>query len=536
MRRLFALGCCVVAAFSANANAGAAEYSYVAAGSFGRRACANGPLPSGWRAVDFDDRSWSDSAPPDGGAGCAATVLARWRFDVGPELARLATITLRARYEHGFAAYLNGVEIARRRLDTGADAAALASETHGPEWDRISLPLPSGLLRSSRNVLSIEVHPRTPGHTPLIDVELAAADGARIVRGPYLSRLSEHEVTLLFDTDLPTLGEVRWGPSEEYGAVASDTTPQQRHALTLTGLAAARVYHYRVVARVNPDAAQIADAGDAQFHTPPPSGRPLRFIVYGDVRSGHDVHVLVARSILEEDPDLAIVTGDMVDRGSDEGDWEKFFEVEASLLKQVAIFPAVGNHEYARLGRGIGNFLQFFRWPLRAGEEESAYYSFDAAGVHFVALDSNQYGSSRQLEWLERDLAAAEKKGARALFAYAHEGAWSAGMHGDDSTCIRGVVPLLERHHVAMFFYGHDHDYERGHVGKLDYIVTGGGGAELRATRCGPGKRPCPPRVAEYINEHNYVSVEVLPSLFRICPKRPDGTALSAWTSYPLKK
>jgi 3',5'-cyclic AMP phosphodiesterase CpdA len=551
----------VVCVLVAAASARAAEYTYVQAGDPGRRAC--GSPPAGWQRAEFDDRAWEvpqpvagppsndggAEGPVSGGVACAATVFARWRFDTGPETARLATLMLRLRYEHGFAAYLNGVEIARRRLEPNAEPAALSTDLHGPEPERVFVPMRPGLLRPSGNVLAIEVHPRTAGHAPLVEAELAGADGPRIIRGPYLQRLAEREVTVVFDTDLPTLAEVRWGTSEEYGAINTDAPPQMHHALRLRNLAAGTAYHYRVSARTGaaPIASSAAtvpfapgesvDGGDAVFHTPPPPGRPLRFIVYGDVRSGHDIHAQLARAIADEDPDLAVLTGDLVDRGTDEGDWERFFEIAAPLLRQVAIFPAPGNHEYARLGRGVTNFLQLFRWPLRPGEEESSYYSFDAAGVHFVALDSNQYGSPRQREWLERDLTAAEKRGARALFAYAHEGPFSSGMHGDNATCIHDYVPIFERHHLTMFFGGHDHDYERGRVGRLDYLVSGGGGAELRAQRCGlPGKRACPPRVAELVNDHHYVVVEVLPSLVRVCPKRPDGMPLVACSTFPLRK
>ena len=109
-------------------------------------------------------------------------------------------------------------------------------------------------------------------------------------------------------------------------------------------------------------------------------------------------------------------------------------------------------------------------------------------------------------------------------------------MHGDNSICVRDYVPLMERYHVSMFFGGHDHDFERGRVGTLDYVVTGGGGAELRSARCGvPGKRACPGRVTTFVNDHNYVMVEVLPSLFRVCPKRVDGTPIEPCTQYPLR-
>ena len=88
---------------------------------------------------------------------------------------------------------------------------------------------------------------------------------------------------------------------------------------------------------------------------------------------------------------------------------------------------------------------------MRVGEEDAGYYSFDAAGVHFVALDSNQYRSPRQLAWLERDLGEAERRGAHALFVYAHEPPYSTALHGDNQICIHDYVPILERHHVRAY-------------------------------------------------------------------------------------
>lgn len=531
----------------------ATEYPYVQTTEGGRMQC--GAAPPGWTQPGFDDRSWPAREPPppdagappaDAGAACAATTFVRWRFDVGAALSRLATLTLRIRYLHGYAAYLNGVEIARRRLEPNADAAALATEYHGPEAERVFVPVRPGLLKATGNVLAVEVHPRTAGRAPLVEVALTGADGVRVVRGPYLQRLGEREVTVVFDTDLPALGEVRWGPRGTYAHAVAEASAQTHHELRLAGLKPGTTYQYRVAVRAQPQTVAIAgglplggvvDAGEAVFHTPPEAGQPLRFIVYGDVRSGHDVHALLNRRMLEEDPDFALVTGDLVDRGSDEGDWERFFEVAAELLKQVAIFPAPGNHEAARRGQGMAAFLQAFRGPAREGEEATGYYSFDAGGVHFVALDSNQYRSPRQTAWLDQDLAAARKRGARALFVYAHVPPYSTGLHGDSKVMVESYVPILEKHKVEMFFGGHDHHYERGRVGALDYVVTGGGGAELRSRRCGvPGRKACPPHVQAYANEHHYVVVEVLPAFFRVCPRRLDGSAIEACATFPLRK
>jgi hypothetical protein len=376
-----------------------------------------------------------------------------------------------------------------------------------------------------------------------LDVELSlfGDDGPRIVRGPYLLGLDERAVTVVFDTDLPTAAEVRWGAGADYGHRAGDALGTH-HVLRLTGLRPGAVYHYRVgartaVAEARPDQRGLeVDAGDAVFHTPPDAGRPLRFAVYGDVRSGHDVHAALDRALADEQPDFALLTGDLVDRGTDEGDWESFFDISAPLLRQLPIFPAVGNHEYVSRGRGLGAFLRLFRAPLTSATVPDSWYSFDLGGAHFVALDSIQYKLPRQRAWFERDLAEARRRGVRAIFVYAHEGPASSGLHGGNAICVRDYLPAMERYHVSMFFGGHDHDYERGRLGTLDYVVTGGGGAELRAARCGvPGKHACPPRVASFVNDHNYVMVELLPSLFRVCPKRADGTPIEACTQYALK-
>jgi calcineurin-like phosphoesterase family protein len=552
---LVGLGCALSVATAA-----ANEHIFVRDGEPARTRC--GTVADGWQRSDYDDRAWSERATlvdrrdggapyeveaPDAGTTCGGARFVRWRFRAGAEVARLQTLTLRIRYTHGFAAYLNGVEIARRRLAVGPGLDGLASDVHGPEYESFTMPA-RPLIRGD-NVLAVEVRPHTAGRDTTVELSLGGDDGPRIVRGPYLLGLREREATIVFDTDLPTASELSWGASDEYGASTSDAFGKH-HVLRMSGLRPGAVYHYRVRARTaiaqaaggdivqshnKSETGQLADSGDVLFHTPPDGGRPLRFAVYGDVRSGHDVHAALDQSLADEQPDLAILTGDLVDRGSDEGDWERFFEIAGPLLRQLSIYPAIGNHEYAARGKGLLAFMELFRWPIAAPDDEPPWYSFDVGIAHFVALDSNQYKSPRQLGWFERDLREARRRGARALFVYAHEGPASSGMHGDNAICVRDYVPIMLRYRVSMFFGGHDHDYERGRIGALDYVVTGGGGAELRVARCGvPGRRACPPRVAAFVNDHSYVMVEVLPSLFRVCPKRVDGTPLESCTQYPL--
>ena len=77
----------------------------------------------------------------------------------------------------------------------------------------------------------------------------------------------------------------------------------------LTGLKPGALYHYRVSATRSPE--DMA-AAESLLRTLPPPGKPLRVAVYGDVRSGHDIHALLDQRLGEEDPDLAILTGDLL--------------------------------------------------------------------------------------------------------------------------------------------------------------------------------------------------------------------------------
>jgi hypothetical protein len=535
------------------ATATAAEYPYLREGDRGRSECVppapdggTAPPPAaGWQRPEFDDHAWSEGGADASVESLRCAVLrSRRRFDLGSEGTGLAALTLKVRYQDGFVAWINGVEVARRRF---VDGAPLAAEPHGPESERFYIPAQPGLLRPSGNVLAVEVRPFRAGRAAIVDTALEGADRPRIVRGPYLQRVlaagpskegkadgsASVEAHLLLETDLPTRAELRWGVVGGFRMWSStaDERPSLQHDLRLTGLSAGKAYRYRVTARAEGGRADPVEI-EGTFHTAASASHPLRFVLVGDVRSGHDVHAQLVQAIVAEDPDLVLMTGDLVDTGSDEAEWQRFFEIEAPLARQVPIYTAPGNHDEWRRGEGLARFLQLF--PRPSG---TPWSSFDVAGVHFVLLDSSAYRNPDQLHWLEQDLMDARRRRVHAILACMHHGPWSSAMHGDNPVAAHDYVPLLERAGATVLFSGHDHDYERGQVGALAYVVSGGGGAELRSARCGePGKRRCPPRVHAFVNEHHYVSVEVLHDRVRLCPKRPDGTALEPCTGVPLRK
>jgi hypothetical protein len=150
--------------------------------------------------------------------------------------------------------------------------------------------------------------------------------------------------------------------------------------------------------------------------------------------------------------------------------------------------PVPGNHEY-RTGGAAGYFSYF---GARAGDPDKGYYSFDLAGWHLVALNSNcsKVGGcgagSPQERWLRRDLAASTP---RCTLAFWHHPRFSSGWHGGRDAYAAFWQALYDAG-ADVVLVGHDHDYERfapqDGFGRRDLargvreFVVGTGGKKLR--------------------------------------------------------
>lgn len=465
----------------------------------------------------------------------ALYVSRRFTLPADVDLAKYSLLELRLLYRDGVRVFLNGRQITSRAFPTESDALPNAKASKGPEWEEFLIPVTRGSLVVGENVFSVEVRPGSHAHGVRFDAALALREAGRVVRGPMVQRVREQSASIRFDTDLPSVAYVEYGTTSSFGrrATSAAGTLARHHRVQLTGLAPGQAVHYRVVAAGHAGKAHI-------FHVPPKAPEPLRFAVYGDVRGGHRVHGEILSSLLDEAIDFVVVTGDMVLRGSDEADWQRFFLVAAPLLARLPYYPVAGNHDTGTSGDERRRMSELFAlWP--APEErpaEGAWHSFDISGVHFVMLDSNHYRHEGQLSWLKKDLAAARAKGARAIFAVTHAGPYSRGLHMGHRYAAEHYAPLLAKFGTTVLFSGHDHLYQRGTAAGLNYIVSGGGGAPLYSIRCGVrGKPRCKTKdgMKHVAKENHYILVTVFPSYVSVCPKRVDRTPLEPCIRYPLK-
>jgi 3',5'-cyclic AMP phosphodiesterase CpdA len=264
---------------------------------------------------------------------------------------------------------------------------------------------------------------------------------------------------------------------------------------------------------------------------------------------GHVAHRAVVEALAREAPPLVFNTGDLTDAGSEESNWQRYFEITAPLGAIAPVLPAFGNHDVAHAGLGAPKTWALFGLTSAAPSGASpGWTSLDLGGAHFVLLDTNQVANPAQKSWLTADLADARRRRVRAIFVFCHEGPWSHGLHGNFPVMIHDYAPILAAAHVDVLFTGHDHTYERGAgttpAGKLTYVVSGGGGAPpynptcRAATGPPPGDvpgplPPCPSSVATLTKAYHSIIVEVSDDGISMCPRRPDGSAVEPCVRLP---
>lgn len=481
-------------------------------------------LPAAW-PYDVENAAVATGAlaPKPPAEMRVAALLAVTTFPIAIEQRGLRVIEIRMKYRDGAAVWLNGMEVARRALDDG-NVVSLAQRPHGPEWETIYVPVAPHVLRLGDNVLAIEVHPSGRREAPELAVDVLGRRELGILRGPVLADVGATSATINVETDTSGDAVLEWGVGSALDKRVK-STPGRLHTFTLEDLPARTKLSYRVVAG-------SGTTPTYTFHTAPQAGDVIRIGVYGDVRGGHDVHKKIVDAMLAEGLDLIAVTGDMVARGTDEGDWQRFFVVTRELLAQLHYVPAIGNHD---VGLGTSDVFPLPQ-PPPDRPDRAYWYSLQLADIHLVFLDSNAYDRAEQEQWLDADLAAARSKNVRTIIVLTHDGPYSRGDHRGNRIARDRYVPILAKYHVDLVLSGHDHIYQRGEAGGIRYVVSGGGGAGLYQASCGvEGKPACPPDgMQKFFSEHHYLTLSITADTLEMCPRKSDGRLLEPCVRYRL--
>jgi hypothetical protein len=468
-------------------------------------------LGTAWREVAYDDASWPSGAAalgygdafiattvpfgPDPNSKYTTTYF-RTTFSNTQNPSSFATMTLSANYDDGFAAYLNGIEIARQSLAAGATYGTFASLHEGGSYESIDVTAFKSALVVGANVLAVEVHQANGTSSDLaMDMELSTStQAAAVVRGPYLQVGTPTSVVVRWRTDVATDSRVSYGAA--VGSLTStvdDPALTTEHVVTVSGLAPDTKYFYAVGTTAGPL------AGDDANHfvvTSPPADcpKPTRVWILGDsgVPGANQNNVRDAYySYAGATPtDLWLMLGDNAyNTGTDAEYQAGLFVPYQAMLRKSVLWPTRGNHDAIHAGAN-NDYYDIFSMPT-AGEAggmasgSEAYYSFDYGNIHFVCLDSE--GTDRSpagpmMTWLRSDLGATTKDW---TIAFWHHPPYTKGSHDSDNDfdsagrmrdMRENALPILDTLGVDLVLAGHSHSYERsfllnGHYGNSSTLV-----------------------------------------------------------------
>ncbi len=275
--------------------------------------------------------------------------------------------------------------------------------------------------------------------------------------GPWLTWNDEataaEGVVVNWESSVPCLGIVEYGPSDALGQWAVGDVLGTVHHVPITGLAPDSVVYYRV----RESSGVLSPVYD--FRTAAGTPEAYRFVAMADMQDDGENQrwTEVAAAVLAEQGDAAflVVPGDMP-ANDKVGHWWWFFDVGRELLAGRVIMPAVGNHDTPTnsSNEDTSHFRRYFELP---GELD--YYAFDYGDSRFLALTSE--GTSfaaggAQYAFVQDQLADAPGP----AFAYWHKPPYNAGIRHGAEQDTREITQLFDGA-IDWVFGGHEHLYQR---------------------------------------------------------------------------
>lgn len=224
------------------------------------------------------------------------------------------------------------------------------------------------------------------------------------------------------------------------------------------------------------------------------AAKSIRLVAYGDMRftdpsntsvANPRIRKWLAARIAEEHPEVLLLTGDMPYTGAKAEDWQVFRnETSDWRAGHILQLPTPGNHEtYGGKEQGIANYLSNF--PDIAGHR---FYSAVLGNVEVISLDctSPTGKSSQQVRWFAAQLDHLPLPVDFLLILYHfpwmadEQSQVFAGQPTKDALLFRGILEarLARIRASIVVLNGHIHNYERFESRGVEYVVSGGGGAE----------------------------------------------------------
>ncbi len=248
----------------------------------------------------------------------------------------------------------------------------------------------------------------------------------------------------------------------------------------------------------------------------------LRLVFYTDIhaRTEWDTPVALERAanaINEQRPDLVVAGGDLITDGFQSSAdtvaprWDVYMEMHHSIDHDI--YPVMGNHDMVAAIPEDGTLPSEDPRAIYRNKMgiDRTYYSFDAAGYHFVVLDSihitggplkyHGFVWPEQLEWLKRDLSRVTKGTGIVLathvpiltaFYSATRGSTAPAPKNRVMVNNKEVLSLFEDHNLILILQGHLHVIEMLRWRNATFITGGAiSGKWWRGPRMDTGEGFC---------------------------------------------
>lgn len=475
----------------------AADTTLIPAGSTWKFLDNGSNQGTAWRSAGFDDTAWAagpaqlgygdnDEATlvsfgPDSNNKYITTYFRKTFTVTNP--AQFTSVTLNMIRDDGAVVYVNGVEVWRLNLPTGAIAyntLAVAAVSDETAWQTVAIS-PSVLVAGT-NVVAVEMHQNLGTSSDIsFDFSMVGTDSVSVTRGPYLQLGTHNSVIVRWRTNAASDSQVRFGTAQgSLTGTVTDPVATTEHVVPLTGLLADTKYYYQVGTSV---AGLSGNDASTYFHTNPVPGtvRPYRFWVIGDAGTGATQQANVRNAYATFNgtarTDAWLMLGDNAYNNGTDAEYQSYvYNIYPSILKTVVLWPALGNHDTAQSTNPPASLPYFQMFSLPTGGEAGGapsgtekYYSFDYGNVHFIELDSmasSRSSTGAMANWLRDDLARNTK---RWTVAYWHHAPYTFGTHNSDTEIElaemrANINQILEQGRVDLVLAGHSHSYERSYL------------------------------------------------------------------------
>ena len=241
------------------------------------------------------------------------------------------------------------------------------------------------------------------------------------------------------------------------------------HHVNLTSLTPDTKYYYEV--RIE---GQLFGSGE--FRTAPSTYKPFTWGMISDTQQnlGQGHYYRTARVLDTKNYAFVADVGDLVDEGDEIAYYNNFFTVSSQYFDTIPFVPVEGNHD----AHQPSLFQNYYINKVNKSQEQF-YYSFNWSSVHFQ-ICSFPYGrqseiTDAQMAWIKQDLANAQSMPFRVVLF--HCPIIGSSFFGRNEVLIENVQPILLQYNVTAVIHGHEHHFERGHIGDMMYMILGGGGA-----------------------------------------------------------